>query len=325
MTRSVLDLDPGTYRRHPLHLTERIWTETNCYVDVWVELLHALGLDPVAAGAFALDSDFDGSQWTFFKYPPEDLRAVYGIEVAELNVWRPVLDHVEEHLARGRLLTVEADSWFLPDTQGVSYRLNHQKSTIIPQRLDRDGRRLDYFHNAGYFHLEGDDFDGVFRRGAHAGTGDLDPYVEVINFDRLRVEPAERLTGLAVAGLRDHLARRPATNPMPRFRAGLDEYLPTLAGGGAHEFHLYAFGTCRQCGAAAEFAATFVDWLGDRDGGGLGPVAAAMRRIAEQVKALEFLLARLLRGRTVDLDGPFASLAEDWESAMSALVARYGG
>ena len=32
---------------HALHAPERNWPETNCYVDVWVELLHDLGLDPV--------------------------------------------------------------------------------------------------------------------------------------------------------------------------------------------------------------------------------------------------------------------------------------
>ena len=139
---------------HPLHATERIWTETNCYVDVWIEVLHALGLDPVAAAAFTLSCDFEGDQWTFFKYPPEDLRGLYGIEVAELNVWRPVVDHVGEQLALGRLCTVEVDAWFLPDTRGVSYRVEHVKTTIVPTRLDRAGRRLDYFHNAGLFTLD---------------------------------------------------------------------------------------------------------------------------------------------------------------------------
>ena len=49
-------------------------------MDVWIEVLHALGLDPVAASAFTLSCDFEGDQWTFFKYPPEDLRALFGIE-----------------------------------------------------------------------------------------------------------------------------------------------------------------------------------------------------------------------------------------------------
>src|ERR1019366_7270718 len=41
-------LDPRTYVPHELHGSVRAWTESNCYTDVWVEILHALGLDPCA-------------------------------------------------------------------------------------------------------------------------------------------------------------------------------------------------------------------------------------------------------------------------------------
>ncbi len=150
-------------------------------------MLHALGLEPLAASAFTLSAGFEGDQWTFFKFPPEDLRRVFGLEVAELNVWKPVLDHVLEQLDLGRLCTVEADSWFLPDTRGDSYHEVHVKSTVVPQMVDVEGRRLGYFHNAGYFELDGDDFDGVFQRGSHADPTKLPPYVEVI-----RHRPAAR-------------------------------------------------------------------------------------------------------------------------------------
>ena len=46
MTVGPLTLTADTFVPHPLHATERSWTETNCYVDVWIEVLHALGLDP---------------------------------------------------------------------------------------------------------------------------------------------------------------------------------------------------------------------------------------------------------------------------------------
>ena len=46
---SLLGLDPASYARHPLHDDDRDWPETNCYTDLWLELLHALGVDPVAA------------------------------------------------------------------------------------------------------------------------------------------------------------------------------------------------------------------------------------------------------------------------------------
>jgi len=176
-------LTEAGFTPHPLHATERTWTETNCYVDVWIEVLHALGLDPVAAAAFTLNCDFEGDQWTFFKYPPEDLRTLFGLEVSEMNIWRPVVDHVEEQLAMGRLCTVEGDAWFLPDTRGVSYRSEHVKTTIVPARLDRPARHLGYFHNAGFYELGGDDFDGLFRLGEHADPAALPPYVESIRLD----------------------------------------------------------------------------------------------------------------------------------------------
>src|SRR5665213_889036 len=124
-----IKLDPNHYVPHEVHSSERIWTETNCYVDLWIELLHSLGLEPLACSAFALGGDFDGDQWSFLKFPPEDLRGVFNIGVAEMNVWLSVLDHIAEQLRRGRLLTVEVDSYFLPDTAGVSYELDHTKST----------------------------------------------------------------------------------------------------------------------------------------------------------------------------------------------------
>jgi hypothetical protein len=37
------------YQSHFSHAGERIWPETNCYLDLRIETLHALGLDPVPA------------------------------------------------------------------------------------------------------------------------------------------------------------------------------------------------------------------------------------------------------------------------------------
>ncbi len=312
------------YRSHPLHGTGRTWSETNCYLDLWIEILHMLGLDPTPATVCALSADFEGDQWTFLKFAHEDLRALYGIEVAELNVWLPLVHHVADHMDLGRLLTVEVDAWYLPDTEGVSYRREHVKTTIVPNMLDVDHRRLGYFHNAGYFELGAEDFDGLL--GIDTGrSAALVPYVEMVKLDRLNhgghdhvLEVARKLAGA-------HLARRPRSNPMVRFRKRLDDDLPWLAGQNLDAFHRYAFGTCRQCGVSAELAATFVGWLDRHDGGGLGPVVGHFESISTAAKALEFALARVVRGRAVDLDGIFATLELHWDDAMAGLVARYGG
>ena len=323
MTVALLPLAVDRYQPHELHAVERSWSETNCYVDVWIEVLNALGLDPVAAAAFTLSADFEGDQWAFFKFPPEDLRTLFGLEVSELNVWRPVVDHVDEQLQLGRLCTVEVDAWFLPDTRGVSYGTAHVKTTIVPQLLDRAGRRLGYFHNAGYFELVGDDFDGVFRLGGHAEAAGLPPYVEVIRLDRIRRHDPGLVAG--VVGLTgEHLARRPTDNPVVRLGERLGHDLPWLAGQDLETFHLYSFGMCRQCGATAELASTFVEWLNRWDRPGTGPAATEFAELATGAKSLQFALARVVRGRQVDLTGILGTMADHWDAGMAMLVDRYG-
>src|SRR6267378_8083140 len=154
----LLPIDAATYVASSCRADDRVWSETNCYVDLWIELLHALGLDPLAAAAFTLTTDFEGDQWTFFKFPLEDLWMLFGIDVYEMNVWQPIERHIVEQLELGRLLTIEVDSWYLPDTAGVSYQLDHVKSSIVPNRIDPDRREMAYFHNAGYYEVSGDDY-----------------------------------------------------------------------------------------------------------------------------------------------------------------------
>lgn len=326
MTKSMLPISPATYTPHALHGSGQIWTETNCYIDVWVEVLHALGEEPVAAGAVGLSADFEGDQWAFFKFPPEDLRVLYGIEVSEINVYRPIIDHIEEQLDLGRLLTVEVDGWFLPDTAGVSYRTTHTKTTITPQLVDRAAKRLGYFHNAAYFELDGDDFDAVLRQGHYADPAGMPPYVELVNLDRRRNDPdtlVARAEGLATA----HLARRPETNPVQRMGARINRDIPWLREQGLDFFHVYAFAMCRQAGASAQLAAAFCDWLAQRTEGDpvvLKEAAQHWHAIAEGTKGLQFSLARLARGRTMSIDGSIEAMAAHWQTAMDLLVKQYG-
>lgn len=322
MSHRLLPITAADYERHSLHRSDRIWTETNCYVDVWIEVLHACGLDPLAAAAFPLSTGFEGDQWTFFKYPPEDLRALYGIEVSEMNVWRPVLDHLTEQLDFGRLLTIEVDSFFLPDTHGVSYRIAHVKSTIVANEVDTKERRLGYFHNAGYFELSGDDFDGLFHRGAYANEQPLPPYVELVKMRPhetvdVRVE-AERL-------LARHLDRACVDNPIPAMAAKIERDMEWLRTEDGETFHQYAFGICRQCGASAELAADFLCWLADcggSDGVALFAAAEHLRSLAQSAKALQFALARMARGRPGDISSLVSDMQSQWSEAYASLRAR---
>ena len=91
-----------------LHAETRIWLEKNCYVDIWISVLQAAGLEPQACLGHVVSVDFDGDQWTFFKPSHDDLYEFYGIEVQELTVWRPLLEHAAEHLQAGRLISTES-------------------------------------------------------------------------------------------------------------------------------------------------------------------------------------------------------------------------
>ena len=153
----------ATPGRHALHVGDRVWPESNCYIDLWIELLHARGLDPVAALPFTLTADVEGDQWTFGKFPHADLRALYGIDIIELNVWRPLARtprgaagngaHADR---RGRCLLSRRHG------RHVVSRGTRQDDNRHPA-LDSDARRLDYWHNAGAYEISGEDFNGLFN------------------------------------------------------------------------------------------------------------------------------------------------------------------
>jgi hypothetical protein len=319
----ILSLDPATYRPHRVHGESRIFEETNCAADLWIEALHALDHDPVVAMGFTLSSDFDGDQWRMFKFAAHDLRVLFGVEFDEFNVWRPLADHVVELLSARRMVTIDVDGWHLPDTAGLTYHCGHQKTTIMAQMIDVEERALGYFHNTSYYELGGDDFDALFGRGGDEPPV-LPPYVEAVRLDAIR-DPGAVPVASALELARDHLHRRPNTNPLARLRKRLEEDLPWLRSQDLDVFHRYAFGTVRQCGANAELGADYAEWLGRHDGA-LPAVPAAAEHfgsLATGMKSLEFLLARASRGRVVDLGGVFDKLEDSWESAMADLVERY--
>ncbi len=321
MSVELLPLDPSTYRPHRLHGEDRVWQETNCAADLWIEVLHALGVDPVAGLAFTLSCDFDGDQWRMFTYPTEDLRRLYGIEVDELNVWRPLAHHVEEQIRLGHLCLVDVDAFFLPDTEGLTYRQAHQKTSIMTQMIDRESRRLGYFHNAGYYELAGDDYTGVLGDDEVAMA--VPPFVASVRLERLRPK-SEHTAGLARSLAKEHLARRPPTNPLARLRKRLEGDLDWLAEAGMEIFHRYAFGTLRQCGSNAELAASFAAWLAAAGAGDTTQAVEDLTQVATGMKTVEFLVARAVRGRVVALEPTMEELEAAWESAFVHLAHRLG-
>lgn len=317
----------GGHAPHALHGDDRAWPETNCYVDLWIESLHALGLDPTAALAFTLAVDFEGDQYTFFKFPHADLEALYGIEVQELNPWRGVAEHAVEQVALGRLYMPEVDAFFLPDTAGLNHRIEHTKTSIAIHDIDLAARRLGYFHSRSYYAAEGDDFDGIFRLGAYAvGPEVLPPFVEIGKADRLVRRPASELAALAVRQARVHLARRPATNPVSRHRARFARDVEWLRGEQLSVFHGYAFATVRQLGACTGLSASFLEWLAAHGESGLEPAIAAYTEMSSAAKMLQFKLARVVGARRdADLGPLLDQLEEGWARAVEILDHRLGG
>lgn len=320
MTAVFANLDPQDYVSHALHDPERIWPETNCYVDLWIEVLNALRLPPEAMLGFTLTQDFEGDQFTFFKVPLEDLESLYGIRVAELAIFDKVEAHVSEQIARGRLCLLEMDSYYLPDTQGVSYRTEHGKTTIAINRLSEKDREIDYFHNGGFFRLSGEDYDGLFGRFYPEGSQPFLPYTEFVKFAD-RAPGKGHIQAQARALLRKHLGRMPKSNPVAAFAREFPMQVSSIADRPFSFFHKYAFNTLRQLGANFELAASHFRWIGDDQE--FEEAAQAAEMIATTAKTAQFQLARALTRKKFDAVGSVLDPAvEGWDQLTEILRAR---
>jgi hypothetical protein len=313
--RSLSGKEPAGYQPHRLHSPSRAYAETNCYADVIIELLHACGYEPLAAFGHLVRMDFEGDQWTFFKPPPEDLELLFGVDIHEMQPYRPLPRQVAEQIEHGRTIIVELDSWYLPDTASTSYRSQHVKTSVAADAIDPEDEVLRYFHATGLYELSAADYRGVFRIGEDPAAA-LPPYAELVRFDAGEPRRGEALRTAARDLLRRHLERRPVSNPFARFGARLKDELPALLQGSLDDYHAYAFATVRMAGSAFEAAADHAGWL---LGDAAAEAQAPMGEIVEGCKALSF---RLARRRSFDPEPSVTAMAQAWERAMAALEAR---
>lgn len=319
--KQILALDPVTYQRHLIHGENRIWAETNCYVDVWTELLHCWGFEPIAALPFTLAIDFEGDQWTFFKFPHCDLYRLYGLDIQELAIWRTLVDHIEEQVTLGRPVLVELDSYFLPDTAGTAYQREHVKSTVAVNAIDVSNRKLGYFHNQGYYSLEGDDFINVFRLQEPRDPAHLPPYVEFVKRRLPTALIGGDLVQVSLALLRDQIAMLPDVNPFEKFKARFVIDLKWLATETLDAFHRYSFATLRQFGACYELSATYLSWLQMGTQLEFDKPIALLTELATDAKTLQFQLARsIMRKKPLDLSA-IDRMATQWQAAMDGVKA----
>ena len=317
MTAVIQGLDSAAYNSHALHSMERMWPETNCYSDLWIEVLSAQGLAPEALFGSFVTQDFEGDQFTFFKTPLEDIADLYGIRVTELAIYDNVEDHIVEQIKRGRLCLVEMDGYFLPDTQGVGYHQDHGKTTVAINRLDVENRTMDYFHNRGFFTLSGDDFDGIFHRNAADDAPLFLPYTEFVKFPEQPATTAHIATE-AKRLLARHLLSVPTRNPVAAFASVFPQRAEVVADRPFAFFHKYAFNTLRQLGANFELLSAHLEWLGQ--GNEFVTAVSHAKRISEVSKSAQFQLARAVSRRKFEPLGMVMDPAvEAWDQLMADL------
>ena len=307
------------HSRHSLHADGCDWPEKNCYADLWIEALHAMNLEPLAMLGHTVAVNFEGDQWTFFKPSHPELRELYGIDVQEMTVWRPLEEHVIEHLAAGRFVCTEVDAFWLPDTAATDYRSKHTKTTILIAAIDPRARKLSYFHNSGWFDLEGDDYAGVLRAGA--GAGPMPLFAELVHVSRRIRRPPEDLVQRALRLLWWHFTWRPDTNPFARFGERFARDLPSMLEAGLGRYHEWAFAVLRQAGSAFELAAAHLRWLAQyRSGSGLEAPAQCFTTISSLNKSLILKGARAVATRKAIDPGESAhAMARAWDEGMALL------
>ena len=307
---------------HPWHAGERVWSTTNSHLDVWVELLHTLDLDPAPVLLPTLCADFEGDQWTHTNISRPDLWAAYGIAVDDLCVWRPLLAHLVEQFDRGNVVLVEVDEFHLPALVGSSYQREHVKTLIAATGYDRDAHRLRYLHGALGAEVDGRDLDALLTAGI--GGAQLPPSSWIVKLDRMSARtPAERAQiGVALARL--HGTRIPARNPVRVFGESLRSHGAWLAGGDAEHYQRWAFATLHQCGASFELAADVCAWLATH-GEASEPAVPHLRNVSYSARTLHQRLVRVPQsGRMPDVTHTVEDMARSWDEAMTVLRPLYG-
>ena len=289
-------ISPDRFVPHPLHDGTRDWPQTNCYIDVWIEILHAMNEDATAALGFTVAQDFEGDHFTFQKFPLQDLAEQFGLEVQELAIYDTLESHIIEQTRRGRLVLLEIDAFFLPDTRGVSYRLEHTKTTIAVNRIDPARRELDYFHGQGLFVAGPDDYDHLLM--TQMSDSALFPFAEFVKLDRRK--RLDATTSLKL--LRRHLARRPTDNPVAAFRERVRDQVADAAERPNAFLHKYAFNTARQLGMNFELLAAHLEWLKQMGAGWatLHPTIESCKALSSGAKAFQFQLARAVARKRFD-------------------------
>ena len=311
-------LDAATYQRHALHADDRVWVEKNCYVDIWIEVVHALGLEPMAMLPFVVAHRLRGR-------PVDVLQAAARRAARALRHRRAGAQRVaaarsstrSEHLGAGKLDLDRGRRVLAARHRG--HRLPapaHQDDDRASSDFDRRARRLGYFHNAGYYALEGEDFAQTVPRRTRRPIPTFMPlFAELVRIDRAGAAAGGRAArDVAARCSRRHLARRPADNPVARFGAAL-RARPAVAPGEGLRASITP-GRSRRCASSARRSSSLALYL---------RVARRRRRsrrrptrstrLSQTAKAFILKAARAVNAkRALDAAPMFDEMAAAWQS-----------
>lgn len=309
--------DKRSFIPHRLHASTRSWPETNCYIDLWIEVLASLDMTAEASLGFTVSQDFGSDQFNFSKIPLQDLELLYGLNVREISIYQTLEQHTALHVGNGSIVLLEADAYYLPDTAGITYRQYHGKTTIAVDVMYKDIQQCSYFHNATRAKLLDRDYCGIFKLLPHLQIEHeiLSPYVEVVE-KSTHWHSDKNLKTTAFDLLRAHFNRRPTRNPFTAWRDVFKEHVQNLLLK-PDSYHDYAFHFPRLVGSNFELLGSHLEWISP---GALHDTAIRFYRIAETAKVIQFRLARsIARGREDLLPECFDCLEHDYMKAMQEL------
>jgi len=312
----------------PLHGGNPVWSHANHHIDLWVELLHAWGLDPLAALPFAVAQDFEADQFTLATFPQGDLERLYGIACCELSTYDRLEAHIAAQTGRGNVVLLEVDSFYLPQSVNA-YRRHHARSYIGIDVLVPEACAMGYFHGDGYHTASGDDYAAILHRAAipfdsRERQAMIMPRAQVV---RRRLPPQDEaaLLRISLELLRHYLARRPRANPITTFRAAFPRHLEQLMGRGEPAFQVYAASVLRQLGANFEMLGRYLRWLAAHGEPVPEPIREACQTMASEAMVMQFRLMRAVISRKPDACVDCLDQLElTWEGTAPALASYFG-
>lgn len=290
----------GKGKSRGVHAGNPVWSHANRHIDLWVEMLRAWDLEPVAALPFTVAQDFEGDQFTLSLFPGADLERLFGIVTHELSTYGDLESHVAAQTCRGNVVVLEVDGYLLPAAPGT-YRRQHARSCIGIDVLVPEAHAVGYYHGDGYHTATGNDYAAIFRPPLPPAEWDTPAFAhaEVVR-RRFPPQTDAALMRISLELLRHHLARRPRQNPISAFRAVFPAHLEQLMIRGEPNFQIYAASVLRQLGANFELLGRYLRWLAARGQPLPEAIGEACYTMASEAMVMQFRLMRAVISRKPD-------------------------